>query len=74
MFKEINLRNHSSLHKLFYSLHIPLDESIDYAKKVWRTVNLVNLRDYIVPTKERANIILYKDVGHRVTSIKIRKY
>ncbi|PLT11611.1 glycerophosphodiester phosphodiesterase, partial [Lactobacillus crispatus] len=23
MFKEINLRNHSSLHKLFYSLTIP---------------------------------------------------
>ncbi|PKZ84358.1 hypothetical protein CYJ83_09550 [Lactobacillus crispatus] len=22
MFKEINLRNHSSLHKLFYSLHL----------------------------------------------------
>ena len=23
MFKEINLRNHSSLHKLFYSLEVP---------------------------------------------------
>ena len=24
MFKEINLRNHSSLHKLFYSLKLPV--------------------------------------------------
>ncbi|MBG0731764.1 type I pantothenate kinase [Lactobacillus crispatus] len=67
--------NKDNPNNFFYHwAHIPLDESIDYAKKVWRTVNLVNLRDYIVPTKERANIILYKDVGHRVTSIKIRKY
>ena len=67
--------NKDNPNNFFYHwAHIPLDESIDYAKKVWRTVNLVNLRDYIAPTKERANIILYKDVDHRVTSIKIRKY
>src|SRR5699024_1861578 len=31
MFKEINLRNHSSLHKLFYSLYIYENEIDNYA-------------------------------------------
>ena len=38
MFKEINLRNHSSLHKLFYSLNKPV-----YSGLVDKTI--VNIRE-----------------------------
>ena len=31
MFKEINLRNHSFLHKLFYSLYDQVIKDIDYS-------------------------------------------
>ena len=44
MFKEINLRNHSSLHKLFYSLKLSLEE----AKKAFinsRTYNFLAYSD-----------------------------
>ena len=30
--------------------------AIDRAEKIWQTVDLVNLREYIAPTKSRANV------------------
>ena len=38
MFKEINLRNHSSLHKLFYSLK----DDADYSKAMLELTNVIS--------------------------------
>jgi type I pantothenate kinase len=48
-------------------------EATDMAKTVWREINLVNLRDNIRPTLERADLILQKGKNHAVQSVKLRK-
>ena len=52
----------------------PLNVAIDRAEKIWQTVDLVNLREYIAPTKSRANVILHKSYGHRIDRIYVRHY
>ncbi|MGD8879670.1 MAG: type I pantothenate kinase, partial [Methyloceanibacter sp.] len=40
---------------------------------LWRTINLVNLNENILPTRQRADLILRKGEGHRVESVALRK-
>jgi type I pantothenate kinase len=42
------------------------------AREIWRTINGVNLRDNIGPTRERARLILEKNSAHAVTRIRLR--
>jgi type I pantothenate kinase len=55
----------------FYEHFDGLDaDAIDsLAHNVWRTVNLVNLRDYIAPSRRFANVIVEKMPDHRVGTI-----
>ncbi|KMK74785.1 type I pantothenate kinase [Alkalihalobacillus pseudalcaliphilus] len=53
--------------------NLSTDEAIAFATDVWNTVNKVNLEKNIKPTKYRADLILKKGTGHRVTDIKIKK-
>lgn len=43
------------------------------AKNIWREINRKNLRRNILPTRERASLILHKSVGHAVDSVRLRK-
>ncbi|MFT3995022.1 MAG: type I pantothenate kinase [Dysgonomonas sp.] len=43
------------------------------AKNIWREINRKNLRKNILPTRERASLILCKGIGHAVTSVRLRK-
>ena len=43
------------------------------ALKLWRTINLVNLKKNILPTRKRANLILSKGEAHRVETVALRK-
>ena len=43
------------------------------ALSLWRTINLVNLRENILPTRQRADLILEKGEGHAVESVVLRK-
>jgi type I pantothenate kinase len=43
------------------------------ALKLWRTVNLKNLEENILPTRRRAQLILQKAKSHRVQSVALRK-
>lgn len=52
---------------------IPLADAIKIAKNVWKTVNLPNLEQYILPTRERADLVLHKTVGHVIDQIWLRK-
>ena len=43
------------------------------AKSIWEEINGVNLRENIVPTRGRANLVLEKGEDHRVKRVRLRK-
>jgi type I pantothenate kinase len=48
-------------------------EAIETAQEIWRTINGVNLRENIVPTRDRARLILEKAGDHAVQRIRLRQ-
>lgn len=48
-------------------------EAVETAKQIWTEINLVNLRENIEPTRERAHLILEKGAGHNVENIRLRR-
>jgi type I pantothenate kinase len=40
---------------------------------VWDEINGVNLRENILPTRERAHLILEKGAAHRVERVRLRR-
>ncbi|MBL1225710.1 type I pantothenate kinase [Enterococcus sp. BWR-S5] len=50
------------------------EEAFKMAKNVWKSVNLKNLEEYILPTRGRADIILHKTEKHIIDEIYLRKY
>ncbi|QIN81195.1 type I pantothenate kinase [Rubrobacter tropicus] len=49
------------------------EEAEAVARGIWRDINGVNLRENILPTRERANLILNKGEDHRVVEVELRK-
>lgn len=43
------------------------------ANRIWETINLVNLRENVVPTRQRADLILRKGADHIIHSVWLRK-
>jgi type I pantothenate kinase len=52
---------------------LTVTEAIETARKIWTEINLVNLRENIRPTRERAHLILEKATDHSVANIKLRR-
>lgn len=52
---------------------MPEADALAIARNVWETINLVNLRENIDPTRERAQLILEKGPDHLVQRIRLRK-
>ncbi|MFD1466509.1 type I pantothenate kinase [Lapidilactobacillus mulanensis] len=50
------------------------DDALKMADKVWREVNLKNLDEYILPTRNRADLILHKTDRHLIDTVGLRKY
>jgi len=48
-------------------------EARDMAEHLWRTINLPNLRDNIVLTRPRADLVLRKGPRHRIENVALRK-
>jgi type I pantothenate kinase len=48
-------------------------EARETADRIWRTINLVNLRENVVPTRQRAGLILRKGADHVIHSVWLRK-
>ncbi len=44
-----------------------------FARNVWETINAVNLRENILPTRDRARLVLEKGLEHRVERVRLRK-
>ncbi|MBI4264002.1 MAG: type I pantothenate kinase [Acidobacteria bacterium] len=49
------------------------DQASATARTLWQTINLVNLRQNVLPTRERAHLILEKGRDHAVRRVKLRK-
>jgi type I pantothenate kinase len=49
------------------------DEAIQVASSIWRSINGVNLHENILPTRERARLILEKGPDHSVRAVRLRK-
>lgn len=49
------------------------EEAEATARRIWRTINGVNLRDNIAPTRDRARVVLFKDSDHAVRRVRMRK-
>ncbi|QIM62358.1 type I pantothenate kinase [Pasteurellaceae bacterium Orientalotternb1] len=48
-------------------------EAIETATRIWNEINGLNLRKNILPSRDRANLILVKGEDHAIQTIKLRK-
>jgi type I pantothenate kinase len=69
--RETVFQNPSSYFHRYASL--TTDQAIDTARGIWRSINLVNLRENVQPTRERAHLILEKGRDHAVRRVRLRK-
>lgn len=53
---------------------MPEDKVLNLARETWARVNRVNLREYIEPTRNRAEIILHKAENHHIDKIYLKKF
>jgi type I pantothenate kinase len=48
-------------------------EAAETARRIWQEVNLVNLRENVLPTRERAHLVLEKGRDHAVRKVRLRR-
>jgi type I pantothenate kinase len=48
-------------------------EARETAARLWETINLVNLRENVLPTRQRADLILHKSPDHVIDRVWLRK-
>ncbi|HYJ59510.1 MAG TPA: type I pantothenate kinase [Methyloceanibacter sp.] len=48
-------------------------EAVATGLEIWRSINLINLRENILPTRQRADLILRKGADHAVETVALRK-
>ena len=63
-------------HNYYYSLaqESNRDKAFAIAKNTWEQVNHKNLQEYILPTRNRADLILVKAANHIINELFLRKY
>ena len=49
------------------------DEAVDLATTIWETINLRNLNENILPTRNRASMIVKKNENHMIEELWLRK-
>ncbi|EJN8561760.1 type I pantothenate kinase [Vibrio alginolyticus] len=52
---------------------LSVDDAKKKAKQIWHDINGLNLKLNILPTRERAHLILHKGVNHLVDKVSLRK-
>jgi type I pantothenate kinase len=48
------------------------EEATATARDIWQSINGVNLRDNILPTRERARLVLEKGADHAIRRVRLR--
>lgn len=71
MLRETVFRDPSSYFHRYAALSA--EEAHETARQIWRSINLVNLRENVLPTRERAHLILEKGRDHAIRKVKLRK-
>jgi type I pantothenate kinase len=69
--RESAFRDPQSFFNRYASL--PAEEARKLAEGLWSSINLPNLRDNILPTRQRASLVLRKGADHRVEEVALRK-
>jgi type I pantothenate kinase len=69
--RETAFRDEQSFFRHFAALSE--DAAVDMARQIWHTINGVNLREHILPTRERAQLVLEKGADHSVEAVRLRK-
>jgi type I pantothenate kinase len=59
----------------YFHRYASLDDkqATETANSIWNGINLVNLDEHILPTRQRAHLILKKDRNHQVQEVALRK-
>ena len=70
-FRQSAFSDPNSYFKHYANLSEP--QAIETASRIWDDINGLNLRQNILPTRERANLILTKGQDHAVEQVKLRK-
>lgn len=70
-FRESAFNNPSSYFRHYADLSEV--DAIQTASDIWDNINGLNLKENILPTRERANLILRKGENHLIESVKLRK-
>jgi type I pantothenate kinase len=52
---------------------LPEDEAVRLGTSIWREINLVNLQENILPTRQRADFILRKQADHSIQEVWLRQ-
>jgi type I pantothenate kinase len=52
---------------------LPEAEAIGIAEGLWNRINLLNLQENIIPTRQRASLILKKGASHRIETVALRR-
>ena len=69
--RETVFRNPSSYFHRYAEL--TTEEAVETARRLWDTINLPNLRQNVLPTRERAHLILEKGRDHAVRRVRLRR-
>lgn len=69
--RETSFQNPKSYFHHYGSLSI--DEAVEVARGIWRDINGANLRENILPTRDRADLIIEKGAQHIVDQVRLRK-
>jgi type I pantothenate kinase len=59
----------------YFHRYASLDDkqATETANSIWNEINLMNLNEHILPTRQRAHLILKKDRNHQVQEVALRK-
>jgi type I pantothenate kinase len=49
------------------------EDTIAFGREIWATINGPNLRDNILPTRERADLVLEKSLDHTIERVRLRR-
>jgi type I pantothenate kinase len=49
------------------------EEAVATAREIWRTINGVNLREHLLPTRERARVVIEKGADHLVRRVRLKR-
>jgi type I pantothenate kinase len=71
LLRETVFRNERSFFRMYAELSET--EAADTARSIWAAINGPNLVDNILPTRDRATLVLHKGADHRVTEVRLRK-